>query len=243
MTPARVIPLSRCSGGSLDPLFSSSLCFVRAAPRVQPLSFHKQDTIIVRRPIIDNLLELETRLSYFVDQDSLLDAMIFAIFRYALYLAVLGMRRKINDRQLSSRFQRANQTRIELQRLRQMMIDAPQNNRVATSFRQIGYPFPTLHHDDILQFSFLHFGSQRFEFLRVNLRGEHFSRPADLLDGGKCVTSIARADIRDHRSRLPLHKRRELRNFIRGRSRYAQRECERYRCCDTQSKQSPFADS
>src|ERR1700676_516653 len=202
--------------------------------------FHKQNARIVRRPVINNFLELKTGFRYFVNQDFLLDAVILAILRHAFHLTVLRMRRKIDDRQFSARLQRANQARVKLQRLRQMMVDAPQENRIATRRGQIRFHLPALYHDQVLQIPFFDFGSQRLDFLFVNLRRKQFSRCPDLLHGSECVASISRPNVRDNRSRLPLHKRRELRDFIRGRSLCMQREHKSRHCYATQSKQKPY---
>src|ERR1700734_741308 len=149
------------------------------------------------------------------------------------------MRREIDDRELPSRLQRAKQARVELQGLRQMMVNAPQENRIATRFGQACGGLSALNDRDVLQISFLDFGPKRLEFLLVNLRGEHFSRRAYMLKGGKCVAPISGSNVRYHCPRFPLHERRELRNFIRRGRFCAQRQGESCHCRTTERKQKP----
>jgi hypothetical protein len=61
------------------------------------LFFVEQDAIIIRGPVVNNFFELKTGIGQLIDQDFLLDAMVFAVFRNSRYFAVFGMRRKIDD--------------------------------------------------------------------------------------------------------------------------------------------------
>src|SRR5690349_19430294 len=86
---------------------------------------YEQYAIIARWPVLDYLFELEARLRHFLDEDFLLDAVVFTILWHATDLAILRMRGKINDREFPSWFQRAQDARVEFEGFGQMVVDAP----------------------------------------------------------------------------------------------------------------------
>ena len=68
--------------------------------------FMEQDAVVIRGPVINNLFELKTGSGQLIDQDLLLDAMVFAVFRNSCYFSVFGMGRKIDDCEFAAGLQR-----------------------------------------------------------------------------------------------------------------------------------------
>src|SRR5262245_57024819 len=68
----------------------------------------KHDTITVFRPIAYDLFHLQARSSHFLDQHFLRDSVAPTIARHALHLVQARARRKIDDGQSSSRFERTH---------------------------------------------------------------------------------------------------------------------------------------
>src|SRR5580658_3585974 len=121
-----------------------------------------------------------------------------------------------------------------------MVIDAPQKDRVATGRGQIRFCLRTLDHGNVTQIPFLDLSSQRLEFLSVDLSRKHFPRCANRFARRKRIDSISRADVRHDHPRFPLHERRKLWNFIRGRGHRMQRESKGCRGCTTEPEKNPF---
>src|SRR6267154_541847 len=110
---------------------------------------------------------------------------------------------KRNNRQPPSRLQRPHQAGIKLRRLRQVMVNVPQENRVATSRRQIRIRLFALQHHHIPELPFRHLGLQFLQLLRINLRRIHSARRPHPFHRRKRVLPVPRPNIRRHRPPPP----------------------------------------
>src|SRR5580704_14279607 len=232
---ARSPGLCRC--GALDPLFSLPIRFSR---RHGGGSFlHKQNAIIARRPIVDNFVQLKTCPAQFIDQNFLLNPVVFAILRHSFHSPIFRMRRKVNNRQPSSGLQGTKNTRVKFQRFRKMVIHTSQKNRVATRGWQIRFRVAALDHVDVAQIPFRDFVAQLRKLFFVDFCRKDSSRSSHDVRGSERIPSVSRADIRNGGSLLPVHECRKLWDFIRGRGPRMQRKHKR-RCGGTaQRKQKP----
>src|ERR1700687_5463821 len=97
-----------------------------------------------------------------------------------------------------------------------MVIDATQKDRIPATGGKIRVRFLALHDNYIGQVPLGHLGSQDGKFFFVNFGGEDFSRAAYELRRSKGVLAVARADVGDDGSRLPLHQGCQPLVFVNG---------------------------
>src|SRR5438552_11526903 len=191
----------------------SLFLFTSLCARHSPL--HKQNAIIALRPVIHDFFHLQTRRAQLLDHHLLRDAMPSAVARNSFNGVQPRTRWKIDNRQPPSRLQRPRQVRVKLRRLGQVMVYAPQKNRVAARRRQIRVRLFALHNDDVCQLAPGNFLLQFRQLLCINLRRIHFSRRPHMFHCRKCVFSVPRSNVGRHCSRLPSHQLRQPLDFLR----------------------------
>src|SRR5260370_12455481 len=169
----------------------------------RPLLLYEQNAITIFRPVIHYFFHVQTRGAQLLDHNLLRDAVAAPVARNSFHRVQPRPRREIDNRQPPSAFQRPHQAAIKFHRLRQVMVHAPQKNRVATRRRQIRIRLLALHHNHVPQLPFRHLIPQLRQLLRINLRRIHFSRRPHPFHRPKRVLPVPRPHIRRPLPRLP----------------------------------------
>src|SRR5258708_23773884 len=94
-----------------------------------PSLLHKQNAIIILRPVIHDLLHLQSRRAQLLDHNLLRNPVSAPVARNSFYRIQPRARRKINNPQPPSRLQPPHQAGINPPRLLHGLVHAPQDNR------------------------------------------------------------------------------------------------------------------
>src|SRR5260370_21890507 len=144
----------------LGKVLSVSSIHALSTTTTSPSLLHKRNAVTILRPVIHYFFNLQARGAQLFDHHLLRNAMSASVARNSFQRSEPRARREIDNRQPPSRLQRPYQVGIELHRLGQVMVHAPQKNRVAPPRRQIRIRLFALHHDHLRQLALRHFAPQ-----------------------------------------------------------------------------------
>src|ERR1700730_8247146 len=170
---------------------------------------HEDDAIVLRRPIVDNLLYLQSHGCQLFDHHFLCNAVSTSILRDSFYRPQIGARWEIDDCQMSPRLERAHQISIKLLRLCEMVIYMAQENRVAATRRKLCVVRRSLHNDHVFKLAFRDFRSENLQFSLVNFSRINPARRPNLLSGREAVGSVTSANVCPNCPGLPLRHLRQ----------------------------------
>src|SRR5260370_5315038 len=194
----------------------------KSVPR--PLLLYEQNAITIFRPVIHYFFHVQTRGAQLLDSNILRGAVAAPVARNSFHRVQPRPPPHIESRPPPSDFQRPQQAAIKFHRLRQVMVHAPQKNRVAARRRQIRIRLLALHHNHVPQLASRHLIPQLRQLLRINLRRIHLSRRPHPLHCRKRVLPVPCPNIRRNRPRPPPHQLRQPPNLPRRSSARAHRK-------------------
>src|SRR5260370_4592297 len=169
----------------------------------RPLLLYEQNAITIFRPVIHYFFHVQTRGAQLLDHNLLRDAVAAPVARNSFHRVQPRPRREIDNRQPPSAFQRPHQAAIKFHQLSQVMVHAPQKNRVAALRGQIRIRLLALHPNHVPHLASRNPIPQLRQLLRINLTRIHLSRRPHPLHCRKLVLPVPCPNIPRNRPRPP----------------------------------------
>src|SRR5215475_6258989 len=140
--------------------------------RMSELLFHEEDAVVVARPVVHDFFHLQACGSELFDYNFLGNPVSTAVCGDAFDRFEARASREVDNCEMSTGFQRADEAGVKLVGLGEVMVDAAEEDGVAAGGGQCGVGFLAFYSDDVAQIASCDFGTEVGKFLRVDLRGD-----------------------------------------------------------------------